>query len=109
MPNVSDMFAAYLRKEDVESVGDSGLNVEILRVRKDSILSDGEEVEKWFMDFAELPKALVLNKTNAEECAEILKSQNTDDWAGKVVNLFIDSSVQYRGKKIGGLRIRAAK
>lgn len=107
MPNTDSMFAAYLRKEDIEPFGAAGHDVTINDVRKDSILSNGEEIDKWFMDLGEFPHPLVLNKTNADEVAEILGSKDTEDWGGKMVNLFVDHDIQFKGSKVGGLRLRA--
>ena len=109
MPRVSDMFATYLRKEDVEPFGVDGRNLTIKKVVKDSILSEGDEVEKWFMYFEEVSNPLVLNKTNAEEVENFLHIDDTDDWPGMKVNIFIDPNVQYKGKKIGGIRLRETK
>ena len=109
MPNVDSMFATYLKKEDIEEYGLDGRDVTINDVRKDSILSNGEEIEKWFVDLGEFTKPLVLNKTNAIEVAEALGSSQTEDWGGKVVNLYVDPDIQFKGKKVGGLRLREAK
>jgi hypothetical protein len=36
-------------------------------------------------------------------------SDNTDDWIGKQIVLFVDPSVSFAGKIVGGIRLRAPK
>lgn len=64
---------------------------------------------KWCLHFRELEKPLVLNSTNIQLCAQICKSEDTDEWIGKRVVLYTDPNVSYAGKLIGGIRVRAPK
>lgn len=52
---------------------------------------------------------MVMNSTNLQLAAQALGSDDTDHWIGKQVVLYNDPSVQFQGKLIGGIRIRAPK
>lgn len=61
------------------------------------------------MSFEEDIKPLVLKWTNAQLCAGVCGSEETNDWPGKQIVLFADPTVAYKGKVTGGIRIRAPK
>ncbi len=52
---------------------------------------------------------MVLNNTNAQIIAMILKSEETDDWIGKQIVLYDDPNVSFGGKLVGGIRVRAPR
>jgi hypothetical protein len=52
---------------------------------------------------------MVLNSTNIKRLAKACNSDDTDDWVGKQVVLYVDPDVEYAGNVVGGLRIRAHK
>ena len=51
----------------------------------------------------------MLNSTNAQLCSAILGSDDTDDWKGKRVVLYVDPTVMYAGQVVGGIRVRRPK
>jgi hypothetical protein len=67
---------------------------------------DGER--RWVAYFKELPKGLVLNVTSIRTLESALGG-DTDDWIGARVTLFIDPGVQFKGKVVGGVRLRPHK
>lgn len=98
----------YLTKDDVGR----GALLTIRSVEKEDLSMEGQAQElKHVLHFQDAPsgKGLVLNWTNAQLCAQALGSEETDDWIGKQVVLYNDPSVQFQGKLVGGIRIRAAK
>jgi hypothetical protein len=75
-----------------------------------NVAKEGAEPEyKWALNFHESDKPLVLNSTNIQLCERIFSSDNTDDWNGKRLVLYVDPTVSYSGKVVGGIRVRAPK
>lgn len=96
----------YLKQSDVEE--DTVVTVE--KVGKANVAPKGEEPEhKWLIRFTEFPKPMVLNSTNIKRLAKACDSEDTDDWTGKQVILYVDPDVEFAGNVVGGLRIRAHK
>lgn len=50
-------------------------------------------------------KPLILNKTNGETIAKIYGDES-DEWVGKPIELFVDENVRFGSKKTGGIRVR---
>jgi hypothetical protein len=94
----------YLKQADV----DGEVAVTVMKVGRQNIAKEGEEPEyKWLIKFNELPKPMVLNATNIKRLARACESDDTDNWAGKKVILYVDHDVEFAGNVVGGLRIRA--
>lgn len=107
MPMISELRESkFLRKEDVGA----GALVTVSGCEQHNTAKEGAPPEhKWCLTFEEYEKPLVLNSTNAQVCARICGSENTDDWTGKKVVLYNDPNVSYAGKITGGIRVRAPK
>jgi hypothetical protein len=98
----SEVFQTnFLKKDDV---GD-GLILTIASVRMEDVGNDEDKETKAVMRFREFQKGLVLNKTNWETIEEVY-GEDSDGWIGKRVKVYFDASVQFKGKRTGGLRIR---
>ncbi len=106
MAKVSEMIESkYLKQADVED--DTLVTIE--RVGKANVAKEGDEPEhKWLIKFAEFPKLMVLNATNIKRLARVC-GDDTDDWRGKQVVLYVDPDVEFGGQVVGGLRVRQAK
>lgn len=107
MPKTSEMHPSnYVQKEDVGK----GLLVTIkgLVLRNVALEEDAPD-KKWCLLFHEIDKPFILNVTNIGLCEEVLASDDTDQWIGKRIVLYIDPNVPYGGKKVGGIRVRAPK
>lgn len=66
---------------------------------------DGKEAKtKLAVEFEQFDKALVLNKTNATTLVGLFGDE-TDDWAGENVTLFI-ADVEWGGKMVSAIRIK---
>lgn len=107
MPKISEMRESkFLKKEDVGA----GALMTIEGCEQHNTAKEGAPPEnKWCLTFAESDKPLVLNSTNAQLCARICGSEDTDDWTGKRIVLYTDPNVSYAGKIVGGIRVRAPK
>jgi hypothetical protein len=79
-------------------------------VERVNVAKEGAEPEyKWAMNFSESDKPLVLNSTNIQLCERIFASDDTDQWNGKKIVLYVDPTVSYGGKVVGGIRVRQPK
>lgn len=100
----------FIKKEDIGP----GKLVTIHSVVLENVAPQGQpEEKKYVIWFEELDKPMVLNTTNAQLIAAALGGQEeqeeTDNWPGHKVVLYIDPTVQYAGKIIGGIRVRPPK
>ena len=96
----------FLKKEDCGK----GILVTIKGVTQENIAKEGVEPEyKWVLHFDETEKPMVLNSTNGQLIAAILKSDESDDWTGHKIVLYHDPNVSFGGKLIGGIRVRAPR
>lgn len=58
--------------------------------------------------FKEIPETFTLNGENWDKLSEITREDDDQKFAGHVVEFYIDPEVEYRGKAVGGIRIRKA-
>lgn len=107
MPHIDDMIESkYLKKSDVEPAK----LVTIKECKKENIAQDNQPAEyKFTLYFNELAKPLVLNTTNIHATAVACNAQQSEEWIGKPIVLYVDPNVSYMGKVIGGIRVRAPK
>ena len=104
MPRTHEMIdSKYLKQQDIQ---DDTL-VTIAGLKKLNVaLEDQDPQMKWCLKFKEFDKPMVLNATNIVLLERACGSDNTDDWMGKQVTIYVDSNVSYMGKITGGLRVR---
>jgi hypothetical protein len=107
MAKIGEMIESkYLKQSDV----DTDRIVTVEKVGKANVAPKGEEPEfKWLIRFTEFTKPMVLNSTNIKRLAKACNSDDTDEWIGKQVTLYVDPDVEFAGNVVGGLRIRAHK
>ena len=99
---VRKFIGQYLKQEDVPDP----VIVTIASAKEES-LSENER-SKLILHFKEHEKGLVCNVTNINMLIGILASDDSDEWVGKRVVLYADPNVMYAGKRVGGIRVRAA-
>ena len=99
MVSINTLFPSkYLKADDI----DGEQIVSINGVTQEEV---GDEREmKAVVLFAELPKGLVLNKTNASTIAA-LYGPETDSWKGNRITLFA-TPVEFKGKMSMGVRVK---
>ena len=96
----------YLKQDDI---GDGKL-VTVKGFKRENVAQEGEPPEmKYIMGFDELEMPLVLNSTNIQLAERAFGSDETDDWIGKKIVLYVDPNVSFGGKIVGGIRVRAPK
>lgn len=100
---IGDMIESkYLKQSDV----DEEITVTVNALKKVNVARDDEDPEyRWTVKFAELPKPMVLNVTNLKRMAKAL-GDDTDDWLGKQIILYVDPDIEFGGNVVGGLRLK---
>lgn len=102
----SDMIESkYLKQADV----DDDTPVTVKGLKKVNVARDDEEAEyRWSVTFHEFDKPMILNATNIKRMTKAL-GDDTDDWIGNSVILYVDPDIEFGGNVVGGLRIKARK
>lgn len=63
---------------------------------------------RWTLYFNEHQKPMVLNVTSIRVLEQAFGDES-DDWKGKKVMVYVDPNVSFQGKVVGGLRLRPPK
>jgi len=96
--------SSYLKQSDFN---EDGFIVTVKHIKHENLAKENEPTEmKFVLFFAEFEKGLVLNSTNITSLAKACNSDNTDEWLGQEVIVYVDANVNYGGKTTGGLRIK---
>jgi len=100
----------FLKKEDVMGQHGHGVLVSVNAIQEQDVAMTGESEQiKLIAFFNELDKGLVLNSTNMQMLADITHSEEIEDWVGCQVVLYADQTIMFRGKRVGGIRLRAPR
>ena len=101
---IGDMIESkYLKQSDVE---DERV-VTVAALKKVNVARDDEDPEyRWTAKFNEFPKPMVLNVTNLKRLAKALGDE-TEQWIGGQVLLYVDPDIEFGGNIVGGLRIKS--
>jgi hypothetical protein len=81
--------------------------VTIAGVMTDVIGQGADAKTKLIIQFSELPRGLVLNKTNFNVLVELTGSQDSDVWLGRRVQLVV-TRVDFQGTRVPAIRIEPA-
>jgi hypothetical protein len=104
MPKISEMLPSnYLKQADFPE----DYIVTVRKIEKKNIAMDGKPADwKWLAFYDEFEKPMVLNSTNIQLMSKACGSEDTDDWIGKQIIVYVDENVSFGGELVGGLRIR---
>ena len=91
----------FLKASDLTN---TPLIVTICGVTTDIIGQGNEARTKLIIQFSELPRGLVVNKTNFNVLVELTRSQDSDVWLGRRVQLVV-TLVDFNGKRVPAIRI----
>lgn len=104
MPKVSEMIVSkFLKKEDFEE--DRVLTIKGVKLED---MPGDQGQQKWVLYFREEPKGLAMSVTTIRVLEQAFGS-DSDQWIGNRVKVYVDPSVSFGGKVVGGLRIRTPK
>ena len=94
----------YLGKGDLPV---EGLNLTIDRLSQEMVKGERGEEKCTVVFWRERDvKPLILKTVNREALAMVTRAQTVGELRGQVVNVFVDASVMFGPRRIGGLRIR---
>lgn len=103
MPKVSEMIQSkFLKKEDFDEdqvCTIKGVELEAMQQTNDT---------KWVLYFREHAKGMVLNTTTIRVLEQSF-GDNSDDWVGQKVMVYVDPNVSFQGRVVGGLRLRGPR
>lgn len=100
----ADAFpSSYLAQDDLPPTPQT-IRVTIRDILIESMPGDSKE-DKPVAHFQEAIKPMVINNTNWQSI-EDLYGDDSDNWRGQVIELYIDPGVMYAGKRVGGIRVR---
>ncbi len=91
----------FLKKEDIPYP----TQATIRSVTQEEIKGDNGNELKATINFVGNLKPMVLNKGNAVILEEAY-GDDSDDWHGKTVEIYVDPNVMFGGKRVGGIRLR---
>jgi len=102
--NISELKESkYLAKHDCEPP----ITVTVRGLSRENLAMEGKEPDfKYILHFAEEIKPMVLNQTNGKLIAYVLKSDETDNWKGKMITLWNDPTVSFGSEMTGGIRVK---
>jgi hypothetical protein len=95
----------YQSSSDFLKADDIGTNMWTVTIKDIGMKDFDDGSRKLLVQFVELDKGLVLNKTNADTIGA-LYGTNTDGWINRQVML-MTMPVDYQGKKVNAIRVRA--
>lgn len=102
---VSQMIESkFLKKEDFEQ--DQVCTIRGLK--QENVGRDDSPEMRWTLYFNEHQKAMVLNVTTIR-VLEAAFGDESDEWKGKKVMVYVDPNVSFQGRVVGGLRLRPPK
>ena len=94
----------YLKRESVSAEGE--IHTVIKCVEEEINSADGGSETKWILYLSDL-KPLIMNATNIRRAVAAFGTAEVNDWGGKPLIVYDDDSVEYGGKVVGGVRLRA--
>lgn len=100
--NLRQSYSGYLKKEDFPKPA-------LLTIASiEQVQFDNETEVSKILHFEEMQMGMVLNKTNGMILCSIY-GDDTDDMIGQKIVVYSDPSIQFQGRMVGGLRLRAPK
>ena|SRR5688572_4912440 len=102
MARISDVYGgSYLKAEDLKG-REAGVTIEEVTYTKI------EDKKRAVLHFTGKDKQLLLNITNANMIAEILGTDEMDEWVGKRLTLYT-ARVDFQGKRVDAIRVKKYK
>lgn len=74
-------------------------------VEKQTIKGENGNEDKAVMHFTDFPKPMILNNINWQTCEDAYGDES-DNWHGKRVEMYVDPNVMFGAKRVGGVRLR---
>ncbi len=98
----TDAFkGSYLKAEDIKG---HRVAVTIETATMEEVGQGDEKAEKPVLHFVGKDRGVVLNKTNWARIADLLGSDESDDWEGQRIVLGVER-VDFQGKRVDAIRV----
>lgn len=94
----------YLTAEEL----DADVTVTISDVDLEDIGQGAQKSRKLILSFQGKKKKFVLNKTNAKTIADVLGTDETDEWIGQRITIG-PTEVEFQGEMVNSIRVRKKK
>lgn len=102
----SEVFPSkWLKAEDIAGQGDITVTVDNVEMQEFKDPQSRREEQKPCMSFREDLKPLIVNKTNWRLIADSVGSDDSDDWVGHEITLFV-MEVESFGDIVQAIRVR---
>lgn len=99
----SQFLSNYLKADGLKAP-----QIVTIRACKLEDLKQGEKTRpRPVLYFREFDQGLILNTTNKNILVGLFGTDESDDWVGKQVELYVKQDVEFGGKIMPGLRLRA--
>lgn len=99
----SQYLSNYLKADNLKAP-----QVVTIRTVKLEELKRGDKTQaRPVLYFKEFEQGMILNATNNNILRALFGSDESDEWAGKQVELYVKADVEFAGKIMPGLRLRA--
>ena len=92
----------WLKKEDVDAFSAETRRTVVESIKEELVGDDLKPV----VYFKGIEKGWPINMTGLEVLADLTGSQDTEDFGGANVELYVDPEVRYAGKRVGGIKLR---
>lgn len=103
LSNLMKKDSPYLAKEDVP-------NPVTLQIVNFTVETLADQSQKPCIHFPPPTKPMLLNKSNLATVVMLYSNEaapNSDDFIGRSVTVYNDPTVEYQGRRVGGLKIQA--
>jgi len=98
MPKLNEIFSGnYLKADDLQ-----GRTVRVTISKAE--VKDFDDGNKVVLHFQGKDKQLMTNKTNYSIITKNVGTDNTDEWAGRTISLFV-KRVEFQGKLVPAIRV----
>jgi hypothetical protein len=104
---ISKMFPKrYATGEDLQG---KTITLTIVKITAEKMhpQPNAPEADKWVIYFKEAKKGIILSRTLANQIAEVLGSDETDEWLGKRITVY-PQPMTVAGRKVIAIRAHAA-
>jgi hypothetical protein len=102
MPTITT--GKYLKREELT---EEGTKHTVVSIDQQSVSNpDGTSDDKWVLLLSGL-KPLIMNATNIRVGVAAFGTSETDEWIGRPIVAYDDPTVEFGGKIVGGVRLRA--
>lgn len=103
---INEIYKGKFLKAEQLKTGPGTYKTLVLTIEGASMHQFDDGKDQIVLSFEGSDQQLGLSKTTAMQVAEIAGSDDTDDWVGKEIELFVDKTVRFKGTLTPSIRVR---